>query len=580
MFKFNTDNIFTGYIKQLLSSFNLPKYRVYTREQEEHHNKYLQQTPQELELKEELLATLELEETELKDLLSHHEEAGLDPVSICNYTNRHKEVLTEINKLRTELSPELNIIETVYHNAHLTYPASDSTTKLSYPEKLRYAPYIKDGKIQEYIEGKWYDCKAILAKDHNSKYPNDPYSFTLNNINYYNYGEKYLNYTKNLKIQNTIYDSYTHEYLGNYLRFQRDYNNINLMPLYNCFSNRACPRLDLEFRINPTYIAKFKTDQSFEKSLYKYYMIPVKFFKDYTIAIDSEAAIEMCCCIYGEYQNEKDSFLEVSKLTYQCFNNLQFNQPVLYSKIHNLTPLLNKEHSSELGQYEDDLKLIIKLPINSKSSIVILEGDYRNWIEGSYTRGVSKRETARTPGFSHTLLINNYAEAELIGVGENQSLHYNINEWATTNNKQTNNIVINYEYKAAPKNLVSNLITPLQLLRANTGENYPFADRLVEYLTDNVITLNEDIEDNVIRAKKVAAMNTNSDLMLIDTSNGVWENNLQCIFYDYIKNNHNTHDHNHDILGFVDRTVEKLYVATNDNFTETLADIDIYNKED
>ena len=74
-------------------------------------------------------------------------------------------------------------------------------------------------------------------------------------------------------------------------------------------------------------------------------------------------------------------------------------------------------------------------------------------------------------------------------------------------------------------------------------------------------------------------MNTNSDLILIDTSNGVWENNLQCIFYDYIKNNHNTHDHNHDILGFVDRTVEKLYVATNDNFTETLADIDIYTKE-
>ena len=36
MFKFNDTNILTGYIKEMLASFNLPCYKVYTRQQREH----------------------------------------------------------------------------------------------------------------------------------------------------------------------------------------------------------------------------------------------------------------------------------------------------------------------------------------------------------------------------------------------------------------------------------------------------------------------------------------------------------------------------------------------------------------
>ena len=36
MFKFNDTNILTGYIKEILASFNLPSYKVYTRQQREH----------------------------------------------------------------------------------------------------------------------------------------------------------------------------------------------------------------------------------------------------------------------------------------------------------------------------------------------------------------------------------------------------------------------------------------------------------------------------------------------------------------------------------------------------------------
>jgi hypothetical protein len=158
MKKFNNSDLFTGYLKQLLHDFNLPKIKVYTKQHEDYFKKHGVESP-------EILSTLELS---------------------FNNTNQN----------------------------------------------VRYFPYIKDGEIQEYVNNKWQNIRE------NELNPVALYKYT--------YGDKILNYTKNLKINSNTYDSYTHEYLGDYLRFHRDFLNLNLMPLYNCFSNKSCDKLKLQ----------------------------------------------------------------------------------------------------------------------------------------------------------------------------------------------------------------------------------------------------------------------------------------------------------------------------------------------
>ena len=485
MIKFNDTNIIVGYIKQLLHSFNLPKYKVYTKEQEKFHENYLNNYNNNLVLQDEIKA-LEEEISELKRINSTLSPEN-DAEQIKTNNKQIEELENNINETKKLIiEPEKNILVSSYRQQALDYDTYKIDETNKYPRHMRYIPYIKDNKIQiyaptAYIEkteldnssdistkivysnNDWKPYHGAFEKPHEKLHGKEERFMPIG----YVYNLKIKNGTKNLVINNNVYDSYTHEYLGDFLRFHRDYSNINLMPLYNCFSNRTCPNLDITFDVTPDYKAVFRT----KDTDYKIYMIPIKFFQKYTIAIDCNEAVEVFCGLYGQYQYN-EAYNSIIKDTYYCFNTLSFNNPQLFDPTEKLLPYLDPNHALELAQHEEDLKLFIKVPSQNKSAIVILEGDYRDSQMPNMTSSTNKM-TAPQITFNKTVL--NFDE--------------NIND--------------------------IKLITPLQLLYLNTGESYPFADRLIEYLVGNAITPLDTLGDNIKRVKTTVVRQAGEDSGII-----------------------------------------------------------------
>ena len=153
------------------------------------------------------------------------------------------------------------------------------------------------------------------------------------------------------------------------------------------------------------------------------------------------------------------------------------------------------------------LKLFIKVPVSCKSSITILEGDFRNFNDTLYKPVV---------------------HADNSGQASQES--GNTNTKITWEYKQ-NHTVLNF---GDTRELNGRTFTPigkLQLLAFNTGESYPFADRLIEYLSGSAITPLDEIPDNIKRVQEV--MRKNGHYFKIA---GLWEAKMQGILYDYIMN--------------------------------------------
>lgn len=522
MLQFNNNHIFTGYLKQFLSSFNLPTCKIYTTEFEKYYSKHGSEDPRILE-------------------------SNL-PIVISD----------------TETRPAVGIT------------------------------YLKDGSAQQYF----WDTSNLTTGEENAvtKY------WKSNKTIHYN-GNKIFGLTKTLKNPTTLYNYQTHEYLGDYLRFLRDYENINLMSMYNCFSNRLCNNIKTELTWkNGEEVIKTVAINAYDTN-YKIYMLPVKLFENYTIAIDCYQGVEMFCGLYNEKLDTSERAKDLSKKTYVKIPKALFNQPFLYDKLHvkhwgwesdsSIISDTTKFLRSEIAIRESELKLFIKIPATNTSSITVLEGDYRNFNDSLYT------------------------------VNAKDGWQY-----------KTNSTVANFETTKTYKNSILpdinsrefKPISKLQLLALNTGISYPFADRLIEYLVMNAIVPNDATPDNIKRLQKVM-----EDCGYSFQIDGIWEPKMQMILYDYLMNSgkfaavtvpvrdkngnialdkngdpkqkdiaisrrtgnlkqmgQNMRSDFYDILGYVDKDAEKLYaswtVETNSKTNKkqvvaknTLENVDIYS---
>ena len=495
MFNFNNNHIFTGYLKQLLATVNIPTYKIYTTD----FTKYLNQTGQEDPRVVESFGTLGVNR----------------PIANVNYL-KNGEICT------------------------LRYDFENRTA------------------IWKPIKRFHYDSDIWVAGA-----------------------------TRKLKSLGPRYDTHTHEYLGDFLRFIRDYYNVDLMSLYNCFSNKIYSNIDFSLQLNTGEDSNKKT-VTFDSTdpNFRIYAFPVKLFSKYTIALDSDKGLELFCGFYRNVLEGTSRCVDLFNKTYQKIDKAMFNQPFVYDKLSSdwwtldreLSLLVKSEGKDPIHLIEDpdsisrcdlinreqDLKLFIKIPVNCKSTITVLEGDYTSYNDCSYT---PKIENGR------------------------------LTKW----NYNTNRSIINFDNKKDLNAFGFKPISKVQLLAFNTGESYPFADRLIEYLSGSAITPVDNIADNIKRVQKVMSQNNYHF-----RTEGIWENQIQKIAYDYMMNagpieynpetgklndrrlglhpraGHSKKSQLYDILGFIDRDIEKYYAnwkIENERATirNNIHNIDIYN---
>ena len=378
-----------------------------------------------------------------------------------------------------------------------------------------------------------YDSMVIVAK-RSVDFLTDGFVYNENDfkfINYYRENLPILNVTHKLHIENNYYDEKTHKGLGEYLRFQRDFMGIDLLPMYNCFSGQVANNVKIKFLRGGVWTS-FDTSNNTDKI----YVIPVKLWKSYDIYFENAGKVEMCCGIYKEGNLvSKDGFTDwytsFASDTYCSVSNPRFTTPYTYTKLHNYSVIDTVKEL--LYRNEGNLCLFIKVPYFSKSSLVVIE----------HSRDAIKDKLDENIG-----LLSNLTNFTFDSSRTNNFMHLTrqITNWGDVASEGREEFLENYnEY-----------LTRSQLTKLNDNVQHPFADRLIEYIMQNTIDSRNTILNDVKLVQKALIKN---NLISNYTPNYVWDNKLRSLIYLLANTNStkaNITDKFYDIYGYVDKDIE------------------------
>lgn len=388
-------------------------------------------------------------------------------------------------------------------------------------------------------------------------------------IQHYEYGAYYPKWTEKFSSRYNYYDSETHIKLGEFLRFYRDYFDINLMPFYNCVSGEYIS----DYVITPDTVL-LGNDVS-----HKVLKVPIKFNTTYTIAIDSSSKIYMAP-IFLDHNNRKldvhisnDVSSDLSSYLKApiYYNSMSFKKPITF-RLENMksNSTFTFFHGGKnkqipryefLNRYENNLYLLIQLSIENNSSIVVLEGDY------------TKTDTVKHYNLEHSISKFGYKEyKENISFNTNDLILYNGIVYQV---KEDISSSINTDFLAIESYLIYKwnffnediteqrlnelLLSNLSLLQLSDNVRYPLSDRLIEYLLLNVITNADSIENDVLRVQE--KLNVGLHTLNVDQniSEDVWNSYLRELLYNQFMDanyGNGTKYSKLDTNGFVDKNIE------------------------
>ena len=290
-------------------------------------------------------------------------------------------------------------------------------------------------------------------------------------------GANYPGLTSNYVSNTDYYDSKTHHYLGNYLRYQRDINDLDLMAYYNCWcgetsDNIRIKNINLSAFSNEGYTANL-TETNNLKDGNKLLLVPIKYNTEYTIYINSSYPI------YVGYIYSNGSIISSSRsleTKVNIINRCSYTAPYLFKGVSNL----NQDNAYI---YERYLTMILQLPESVADKVLVLEGDYTT---NRLVFGYNKVRNEHT--------VNNIYNPDIV-YGDKKSYidNYSVDKYC----------------KIVPG-----------LTRKMSDTSFAFSDRLIEYLLLNVIDNMDSIYQNVERIQRYATSSINkevNDSLYLDT---------------------------------------------------------------